>query len=105
MVFIEQTSDNVSFENLDSIAEMDVASCSDVNDVNVENEESEVNEKKERKKHTSHDWNRENVFPSFEEAHKYLKEQNFTKFKETESDRVGMKFYYRCKLVPKDRKI
>lgn len=90
MISIEQASEDVSFEMLDSISEIDdVASCSDVNDVNVENKESEVNEKKERKKHTNHDWTREAAFENFEEAHKYLKLQNFAKFKETESEWLG----------------
>lgn len=46
MLFTEQTSDDVSFENLDSISEMDIASCSDVNDVIIENGEPVANEKK-----------------------------------------------------------
>lgn len=53
-----------------------------------------------RKKYTSYDWVRENSFQSIEEAEKFLKSQQFVRFKVTESDRNGIKMYYRCKHVP-----
>lgn len=64
-----------------------------------------ANENLKRKKYTSHNWVRDRDFTSFEEAHEFLEQQKFVKFKETDSDRIGMKFYYRCKLIPKAKKI
>lgn len=63
------------------------------------------NQRNKRKKHNSYDWVVDAKFQSFEEARKFIEEQDFAKFKQTESNRVGLKFYYRCKKIPKDRKI
>lgn len=81
---------------------MDDINPLDVNS-NDKNKANDLEEKKpERKKYTSYNWVRETVFPNFEDAVKFLEQQNFVQFKETESERLGLKMYFRCKLIPKD---
>lgn len=42
------------------------------------------------------------MFTNYGDAIEFVKQQKFVQFKATESEKVGMKLYFRCKLVPKD---
>lgn len=77
----------------------------DENLPDADNDAEETDQKRKRKKHASYNWVRDKTFSTFEEATQYLEQLKFVKFKDTESDRLGMKFYYKCKLVPKDRPV
>lgn len=67
----------------------------------IENDNNNVGRTNIKKKYKSYNWVKQTTFSSFEEAVKYLQQQNFVKFKETDSERLGMKLYYRCRMVPK----
>lgn len=58
-----------------------------------------------RKQYKKHKWSFDSVWSSLEEATKYLNQKEFVKYKLNDKLIKGIKIHFRCKLVPKEKKV
>lgn len=58
-----------------------------------------------RTQNTKHEWTIDSVWSSLEKATAYLKEKQFVKYKVNDKLIKGIKIQFRCKSVPKEKKV